>query len=394
MKFFRFSPMILAVIIVLSIVLMPLSAEQAMVPSSAVKKAASSLDPHVFQGMILQHKMLENNHYLPIYGSSELLRLDRYHPTNFFKVRPDGFTPFLIGRGGMYSLVHTLNLATAGSLLDHKKIVFILSPEWFTKQGLQKIHFDPNFSKEQAYHLMFENTVSSKLRERLARRMLHFSFVRHDHNLATLLRNAAHPGSVSKPLLWLATTQGFLTYKVLTLHDTVEAFRVKPGYKKSQRQKPDPALKTKTWAQLRASARAATEKETDTNRFHIKTTLYNKHIRGRLAAFKGYRSTEHYGKSPEYGDLQLLMDLLKARHVKALFVSVPFNGKWYDYAGVPKSRREVAYRKIAHEVKRNGFQLADFTRFDSKPYFLQDTMHIGPMGWVYIDQAIKKFYDE
>lgn len=384
--------MILAVLIVLSIVLMPLSIERAFIPSGTVKKAASSLDPHIFQGMLLQQKMLEDKSYLPIYGSSELLRLNRYHPTNYFKVHPEGFTPFLIGRGGMYSLVHTLNLATTGKALNKKKIVIILSPEWFTKQGLQKVHFDPNFSKEQSYYLMFHHTVNPKLREKIARRLLQFSFIRSDHNLATLLRNAAYPGSVSKPALALATAQGYLTYKVLTLHDYLSAYRIKPGYKKSQRQKPDPALADKSWAQLKADAKKMTASATDTNRFHILTSLYNQHLRGKIASFKGYRHTESYNQSPEYGDLQLLLDLLKAKHVKALFVSVPFNGKWYDYAGVSKARRDVAYRNIAHEVKSNGFQLADFSRFDSKPYFIQDTMHISPMGWVYIDQAIEQFY--
>ncbi|MFX3618814.1 MAG: D-alanyl-lipoteichoic acid biosynthesis protein DltD [Sporolactobacillus sp.] len=394
MKGSKFGPMIVATVLVLAVVLTPLSMERAVITRHEVAKAAESLDPHVFQGVLMQQKMLENPHYLPIYGSSELLRLDRYHPTNYFKVRPDGFTPFLIGRGGMYSLVHFLNMAAAGNELTNRKIVFILSPEWFTAQGLQDIHFHPNFSKEQVYHLVFYHTISNGLREKAARRLLHFHFIRKDHNLTTLLENAAYPGHVAKPRLALATIQGYLTYKVLTLHDFIEMHRIKPGYKKHQYQKPDPRLANNSWANLRLSAKKMTERETDNNRFHIKTSLYNKHIRGRLGKFKDYRKNERYNQSPEYDDLQLVLDLLKQKHVQALFVSVPFNGHWYDYAGVPKIRREVAYRKIATEIHRNGFELADFTRFDSKPFFLQDTMHIGPMGWVYIDQAIKKFYNQ
>ena len=42
----------------------------------------------------LTAKMLENSQYLPMYGSSEFLRMDAYHPSNYFKVNPAGFTPF------------------------------------------------------------------------------------------------------------------------------------------------------------------------------------------------------------------------------------------------------------------------------------------------------------
>ncbi|MFT8872163.1 MAG: D-alanyl-lipoteichoic acid biosynthesis protein DltD [Sporolactobacillus sp.] len=391
-KSFKFGPMIVAVVIVLAFVLMPLSLERAIVSKHAVRQAASSLDPHIFQGQIMQQRMLEDKQYLPIYGSSELLRLDRYHPSNYFQVSPQGFTPFLIGRGGMYSFVHFLNFASSADLLKGHKIVFILSPEWFTQQGLDAEHFKGNFSKQQVYALLFHPQISAKLRQQAAKRLLDFRFVRKDQNLATLLKNAAHPGSVNGALLAEATAQGYLTYKVLTLHDLVTAHDVTPGYKPFQRQPADPKLAGKSWDQLRASALKVTEKQTAGNAFGIDQSLYRR-ISGRLVHFQDYRKGEDYSSSPEYHDLQLAMDVLKQKHVKALFVSVPFNGSWYDYAGVPKATREVAYQKIARLVKKNGFQLADFSRFDdnSRSHFLQDTMHISPLGWVYIDQAIQKF---
>jgi D-alanine transfer protein len=393
MKFSRFGPMLLAVLIVCALVFMPTPIERAMVSNRDVTQAASSLDPHVFQGIFAQQKMLASKKYLPIYGSSELYRLDRYHPSNYFTVKPDGFTPFLVGRGGMYSLVHFLSLSANADQLKNRKLVFILSPEWFTQTGLDALHFKPNFSKEQAYQFVFSSSISPSLKKKAARRLLRFSFIRKDGNLGRLIQDTADPRRRSPALRLADELMGRATYKVLTLHDLLEMHRIHPGYKKSQYQPPDPHLRQDSWQQLRQSAKKMAVQETRSNRFHIDTRLYNAFIKHHLGHFKDYRESENYSVSPEYKDLQLVMDLLKEKHADVLFVSVPFNGRWYNYAGVPKQRRELCYKNIAHEIKKNGFHLADFTRYDSKPFFLQDTMHIGPMGWTYIDRSIQHFYN-
>ncbi|WP_100489284.1 D-alanyl-lipoteichoic acid biosynthesis protein DltD [Sporolactobacillus pectinivorans] len=390
----RFGPMILASVIAAFIVFMPSSLEEAMISKNDVSKAASSLDPHIFQGILMQQKMIDSQRYLPIYGSSELHRLDKYHPTNYFKIAPDGFTPFLIGRGGMYSLVHFLNLASTADSLRNRKIVFILSPEWFNSTGLDTLHFSPNFSKEQVYHFIFTNNMDRSLKEKAARRLLQFSFIRNDGTIAPLLNGIAFSGHSSLLTQFGNSIRGWISYKILTLHDLIQMYQITPNYYQSQYQNPDPQLRGKSWEQLLQSARRETQTMTNSNPFHIDNTLYAQSIKGRLARYKNYYANQNYSQSPEYGDLQLVLDLLKEKHIRALFISVPFNGAWYDYTGVSLKTREVCYEKIAHEVRSNGFQLADFTRFDSEPYFLQDTMHIGPEGWVYIDQAIENFYNE
>lgn len=386
--------MISAVIIVFGLIFTPNSAWMAVVTKNDVSRASSSLDPHVFQGLFVQRKMLEDKHYLPVYGSSELLRLDKYHPTNYFKVNPDGFTPFLVGRGGMQSLVHFLNLAAMGDALRDRKIVIILSPQWFNQQGLNKLHFSANFSKEQAYDFAFNKELDPKLKRRAARRLLQFKFIRNDRNIAELLGGIAKPNQTAN-VKWLAADlDGHFIYKILTLHDALEAHHIRPGYHKWQRQKPDPALKKLSWANLRAAADKTGRNQTKSNAFGINDRYFDKKIAPKMGHLRGYRSKEQYDASPEYGDLQLILDLLKADHAKALFISVPFNGRWYDFAGVPKERRQVYYRKVTKQIKQNGFQIADFSGHEYDKYFLKDTMHLGWKGWVDIDRAIETFYNE
>lgn len=393
MKKPRFGPMILAVLLVGSLVFMPSGVTSLTINQNEVHQASSTLDPNIFQGTLMQQRMLESKQYLPIYGSSELHRLDMYHPTNYFKINPDGFTPFLIGRAGMYSLVHFLNLAANPQLLRNRKIVFIISPEWFSQKGLSEAYFAGTFSKQQVYQLIFSSRISPELKQKAARRLLQFAFIRHDWTVSTLLNRVAYPNRSSGIAAAAASMQGYFSYKVLTLHDAIKMQQVTPNYYKSQYQSPNKMLQGKSWSELKKMAAQYMMHNSNSNRFHLDNAFYLKQIKGRLLHFKNYDARQHFGRSPEYGDLQLVLDLLKQQHAKALFISIPFNGSWYNYAGVSVQKRQTVYQQIAGEIHRSGFQLADFTRFDNKPYFLEDTMHIGPEGWVYVDQAIKNFYD-
>ncbi|MBJ8128279.1 D-alanyl-lipoteichoic acid biosynthesis protein DltD, partial [Bacillus cereus] len=82
-------------------------------------------------------------------------------------------------------------------------------------------------------------------------------------------------------------------------------------------------------------------------------------------------------QSPEYEDLQIVLDLLKQSGAKPLFISVPVKGPWYDYAGFPKERREAYYKKVHEQIEKAGYPIADFSNHEYDKYFLKDHMHLG-----------------
>jgi D-alanine transfer protein len=112
-----------------------------------------------------------------------------------------------------------------------------------------------------------------------------------------------------------------------------------------------------------------------------------------VPSLKDKKSGASYGKSPEYNDFQLVLDLLKQSGADPLFISVPVNGKWYDYTGFPKEGRTAYYARIKKQIESEGFQIADFSNHEYDPYFMKDTIHIGWKGWVYTDKVIKDFYE-
>lgn len=110
--------------------------------------------------------MLKDPTYLPIYGSSELSRLDEFHPSNYFQVNNEGFTPYLVGKGGSQSLIHSLNFAAHMDQLKGKKIVFIVSPQWFIKRGSDEQHFAPNYSALQGLDLAFNDQIDPEIKRK------------------------------------------------------------------------------------------------------------------------------------------------------------------------------------------------------------------------------------
>ncbi|MRQ35814.1 D-alanyl-lipoteichoic acid biosynthesis protein DltD, partial [Bacillus anthracis] len=107
-----------------------------------------------------------------------------------------------------------------------------------------------------------------------------------------------------------------------------------------------------------------------------------------------FRANESYEESPEYDDLQIVLNIFKEKNVKPLFISVPVNGPWYDYAGFPKERREVYYKKVREQVEKAGYPVVDFSGHEYDKYFLKDTIHLGWKGWIYFDEAVQNFYTE
>jgi D-alanine transfer protein len=389
MKKALFSPIIIAFLTLFILVLIPNSWIERLIPKQRVSQAATELNPLMFQGKYIQTKMLQDHRYLPIYGSSELSRLDEFHPSNYFKENKAGFTPFLIGRGGSISLIHFLNFAEHTDELKGKKLVFILSPQWFQPQGADEPHFVPNYSILQGYDLAFNHKIDPKVKKMAMRRILHFAPLKDDRMLATLYKaeNSNNPWEKRKAALVRPFAYAYRS--VLGKKDLYYALFGAP----SRKREINPEVRHKSWAQLRHEANQMGQRESTNNPFFIINSKYNK-IKKRVPFMRNYNRGGSYGHSVEYYDFQLVLDLLKESGAKPLFISIPVNGRWYDYTGFPKSGRTAYYKRIKHQIEAEGYPVADFSNHEYDPYFLKDTMHVGWKGWVYVDKAIKDFYNE
>ncbi|MCY8858193.1 D-alanyl-lipoteichoic acid biosynthesis protein DltD [Bacillus atrophaeus] len=379
-----FGPIILAFILFVGAIAVPASWLTRFIPDKRVEESATALNPNMFQGLYLQNKMLEEQKYLPIYGSSELSRLDKFHPSNYFEVNNQGFTPYLIGKGGSQSLIHAINFAAHADQLKGKKLVFIVSPQWFTKHGSDEQHFAPNYSALQGLDLAFNDTIDPAVKKQMMKRMLHYKAVTNDAVLSELYQ-AMLEGQTWKVNLLKPAAKSY--YSLLQKKDLYYSMAESEGPKRHVSE----SVKDKPWSVLKQEADKMGEDHSRSNVFHIDDPSYRK-LKHKVPKFKNRNKHRTYAKSPEFGDFELMLDILKDAGAEPMFVSIPVNGKWYDYTGFPKNGRTDYYKKVKKQIEAKGFQVADLSGHEYDPYFMKDTIHIGWKGWVYVDKAIEEFY--
>lgn len=366
---------------------------------------ASSQTPVAFQGLIFQEKALTMSDILPVYGSSEFSAESEFHPSKLFDGKPDGFVPFLIGRGGSQSLVHVLSLAAQGETLQGKKVVVILSPQWFLTEGISSQYLEQNFSPLQTYQILEDPQQSAEIKRELSQRLLEFPDVIAKYPI--LRRNLSlysqqetpwdtKPKVVSELRQVLLTSAGRIERWRLEVQDLYATSLFVPLVHEDviARNAVNTSSQTLDWTKLQEKAEKRGLESTGNNSWRILDSYYTKYIEPNLAQSYGSEAEVKLYPSPEYQDLQLLMKVLQEQGAQAMFVIVPVNGVWYDYTGFPAQERATYYTRVKEMVQQNGFELADFSQHEYDRYFLQDIMHLGWKGWVAVDQAMDEFYHE
>jgi len=391
MKNPKFGPIILAIVLAVILLFLPNNKLSNLVTKKTVSQTVASLNPTIFQGVTIQKKIMQDKNIIPIYGSSELSRFDEFHPSVYFKSQNSQYTPYLIGRGGTQSLIHFLSLASVEPYLKDKKFVFILSPTWFKGEGLDEGRFGPNFSKLQAIEFALNQHIPLDLKRRAVHRLMDYSMVKNDSMLSAILKESINTRStptVKQELL----DDLVASYLSVAKKQDVLTSLIHPNFHSINSIKPLP--KDISIDDMLKMADEEGKRTSNNNRFGMKNSVYSFHFANHLQELKNSKADISYGKSPEYGDLQLVLDLLKSSGAKPLFISLPVNGYFYDYTGFDKAKREVYYNKVRNQIEKNGFEVADLSGHEYDKYFFEDSIHIRLKGWIYIDQAIEKYMNE
>jgi D-alanine transfer protein len=358
---------------------------------------ASSQTPVAFQGLLFQEKALTTSDILPVYGSSEFSAVSEFHPSKLFDGETTGFVPFVLGRGGSQSLIHVLSLAAQGETLKDKKVVVILSPQWFVSGGITSAYLEQNFSALQTYQILYNPQISKEVKLELSQRLLEFPEVfENDPILKRNLILYSQTEGVNGPRFVLTTGFGRIEKWTLEIQDLYKtaAFIPLVNQEAIARNAGSPSSQTLDWQKLKDDAQKRGFKSTKSNSWGILDSYYETYIIPVLAKSRGSEKSGKLYPSLEYQDLQLLMNVLKEQEAKPLFVLVPVNGFWYDYTGFPIQERTAYYTRVGEMIHQNGFEVADFSRHEYDRYFLQDIMHLGWKGWVAVDQAMDQFYHE
>ena len=384
---YTFGPVILALVLIFLLFSLPIGGNHS---SKTEQRAAVSLSPVVFKNQSIKQQAFadQNANYVPFFGSSELRRFDRFHPS-IMAARYHNYTPFLMGSRGTQSLPQFFNITTMEGQLKDKKAVYIVSPQWFVKQGIMPAAFkyyngslaNLTWLKKANPHSPYDRYVAKRLVKMLGEDGTVSEYAAKIAKGQSL--NSWEKGLINFRLSLLQHQDDLFSY--LQINSNYDRY-IKPQIKKL------PAHYDVQ--KLHQEAIANGRHESDNNSFHVKNSFYNKKVKPDLKKLRGSQRKFNYNQSPEYGDLQVVLNQFNNNQMKVMFVIPPVNARWEKYTGLDMKMYYQTVDKIKFQLHEQGFNnVVDLSHDGAKPYFMEDTIHIGWAGWVKFDQATSNFID-
>ncbi|MGD0006360.1 MAG: D-alanyl-lipoteichoic acid biosynthesis protein DltD [Anaerolineaceae bacterium] len=350
-------------------------------------------------GSALQEAALLQPDLLPVYGSSEMFfEKDENSAAQFFQNYPTGFTVFEVAVGGITSLEIAQNLAALGPELKGKKVIVSFTPHMFIKPQIGQTAYAGDFSRLHANEMVFDSSISFKLKQRTASRMLDYpdSLV-NDPLLNFALQNLASRSPFHRLMYYLSMPVGWVQTQVIRLQDHWAVLNWIHSHAQTLRLVPRKTYSIDWNAEI-DRARILQNELTSSNPYGIENSTWDgtgQQIPGREVApgsSNNYFSQE-VAHSKEWDDLDILLSVLKETGARPLILSRPLNGVMWNVRGVSSAARRAFYKRLQEAVQPYGFPLVDFSDQDTNRLFSTDFLsHTSRLEWVYIDQTLDAFY--
>lgn len=328
------------------------------------------------------------NNAIPVFGSSELSAEDDVaYPVSLFRNGASDYNMVLIGRGSMQSLHHAINVGAMAPIISNKKVVLILSPQWFTSSHLASEAYASRFSERMYSELMKNSSISRQTKQEITERVK-----------TLLVTDPKQLARVEKyESVYLNHSVNVIEHIEMKLYDSFMHIKQKSilanHIDKLQKNENEPiSVDDIIFGDLMNAATEAGKKACTNNDLFIYDEYYDTYVRDSREANKNVNAGASYLESPEYDDLRLFLNICKEVGIEPLIVSIPVNGRWYDWTGFSKEERQSYYQKIRNICEEAQVSLCDFSDKEYEEYFLKDIMHLGWKGWVYLDEAVYKFY--
>ena len=353
------------------------------------------------------HKILDKENNILLLGSSELSVSDNIaYPPVLFNNGNSNFNMVMSGGGYVQSLLQTIKLGAYEPLMKNRKVVLILSPQWFTSWQARGDKFDSKWLTPVWNEFINNKNISYDLKDKVKSRASELANETGDVQntiSGTVIpqdspdkNNSKKKNSVKHKehfsLNWASNRLDRIRRNIF-LNKQIREKREE--YNKSLYSNKDLVrAENIDFKDLMKKAEKQGSLECTNNDFGVYDQYFDTYIRSVLDEKKNSEASMSYSVSDEYYDLKLFLDVAKELDVEVMLISMPLNGRWADYTGFEKENREDYYSKIRDIAKKYDVKIADFSDKEYELYFLKDIMHCGWKGWVYIDEAVYKFNKE
>lgn len=383
-----FGPVIVAIAALLILLWAPINFKT--VTPTKVQQAATSLDVRVLKGESVKNAA-EKENYIPIIGSSELSRMDPFHPSSMAQKYHWKNKPFLLGNPGTASLTQAMNVGGMANLKGNKAVM-IISPQWFTKSGVQAEAFKYFLSPLQLTGFILNSDHGDKaMNKYVANRIIDLGVSK-----GVIEDNALERISEGKQI---TSFQRFYIKRVSraslqsqdNLFGSISMNNHQKIIDKASSKLPD----TYDYKHLNKLAEKMAKEHSTDNDLQIGNNFYNKQLKKNIITYRNTHKHVTYTHSPEYNDFQALLYMFAQNKVEVMFVIQPINPYWVKYTGMPLSSITNFDTKIKYQLKSQGFNnIVDLSQVKNSNYIAEDTIHMGWRGWLMMDHRLKNYYKD
>ena len=337
------------------------------------------------KGVKILNKASSKNDIL-ILGSSELNNTDS--PQSAANMFPNDKAPYdicLIGEAGTQSLLHAIKLGAIDTDLSDRKIVLMVSPQWFLGEEIDKAAYRYNFSKLQFYKFMSNGNISDDVKNRVCERnseLLKKEISFNPEFLYSYLHS--NKNFFSNTISYLFKPYFCLYEKVLELKDKHTACRAIKNLDNDSISE----IKHIDWQKEKNEVEEMGKKYYNGNDLKISDEYYFDSLGGSTENLEGIYKETQVLTSPEFEDFELILEVFENLKIKPFIVLVPANGYFYDITEINQEKRFSLYDKICKQIKKFGFDYLDLRNSEYEPFFFKDMIHLSPKGWLYINEKI------
>ena len=230
--------------------------------------------------------------------------------------------------------------------LKDNTAVYVVSPQWFTKKGYDSSAFQQFFNSDQL-NSFIANHQQDAASQYAAKRLLQQYQMSPFQSVVT---NISQGKKISRFDQSLNQLVSHLVQREDALFSNL-ATRTNGNYDKKVKKRLQDLPDQFSYEKLEEIATAEAKVKTNNNDLGISNHFYNTRLKMKLKKLKGFQKNESYVQSPEYNDLQLVLDQFAKSRTNVIFVIPPVNAKWMKYTGLSQEKYEQAVQRFVTNWK-------------------------------------------
>lgn len=292
------------------------------------------------KGIKILNKASSENDIL-IFGSSELNNGDSSQsPANMFPNSKSPYDVCLVGEAGTQSLLHAIKIGAIDTDLSNRKIVFMVSPQWFFGDNIDDSAYRYNFSKLQFYKFMANPNINNNIKTKVCKR--NAELLQNEISLnSEFLYSHLHSDKnfFSGIVSWMFKPYFRLYKKILELKDKHTTCRALKNFKDNSSSE----IKNIDWQKEKNEVEEIGKIYYNSNDLKISDEYYFESLGGTTENLRGMYKDMKVLDSPEFTDFEIILEVFKDLKIKPYIIIVPANGYFYDIAELNQEKRFSLY---------------------------------------------------